>query len=274
MMFVMVMHSSITQCYVVRAKEISALNYLAPDAPRPDEVHWINRGTDQYLQQSSINQLLRTLHRDKISPSIAKLREAAGLRAIFSTDRQRNEFAQRFQLALAEEQEHERHVASAVFKTREEAELATVRMVEAGIPRNAVCILYKASQFLDDKVVNPEGHTPFTVAGATASGGVLGAMFGLAVFSIPGVGPVAAAGAVAASAFSSVAALSGVIGATGGALATVLSDFDVDCLAENFFERHIKEGGVVVTIDTRICRQDRDIITQILLLNGGHYPKA
>lgn len=265
------MQHAISQCYVVPAMQISALNYLAPDHPTPAEVHWINRGTDQFLRPATVDQLLRTMHREKTSPSVARLREAAGLRAVFTSDFQRNDFARRFRQALGEEKNHNKHVAAAAFPTREAAELATSRIVEAGIPRDAVCILYKASQFLEKEVGHPGGHTRAKVAGATAGGGVLGAMFGLAVFSVPGVGPVAAAGMAAASAFSSVAAISGVIGATGGALARMLSDFDVDCLAAGFFEQQLRQGGVLVTIDSRICKQDRDIITQVMLLNGGRH---
>ncbi|MEL1251007.1 hypothetical protein [Aurantiacibacter gilvus] len=262
------------QCYVVKATQFNALNFLRQDYARPDYARWINRATDQYLHPSTVSQLLRTLHKDKLSPSALRLRQDAGLRAIFSSEAERNTFAGQFNDALKSESECKEHVATAIFASRDKAQSAISSMVELGISENAFCILSQASQFFDENLLHPEGNSRLEIVTATAGGGIAGAMLGLSIVAIPGVGPLVAAGTLAASAFFSVATLSGVIGAAGGALTKVLSDFDVDSVARNFYERQIRTGGAVVSIDTRICKQDRDIITQVLLLNGGSLPSA
>jgi len=262
-----------SECFVVKPDQINALNYLGDDCPKPEEVEWINRATDQLLRPSSVDQLLRTLYKDNLSESVARLKNSAGLRAIFSSERERNSFAGNFGGAVEEEEAIRKYAVTAIFKSRELADQAALVLVDEGIPEEALCVLSKASVFLDQNLVWPEGHGRMEISGATAGGGLAGALFGLAVFAIPGVGPVAATGALAASAFGSVAALSGVIGATGAALSKVLSDFDVDGLAANYLEQEIRKGSVFVTVDTRVCPRERDVIARRLLDLGGNIPR-
>ena len=261
------------ECFVLKAEEIDALNYLQDGFPVPERIEWINRGSDQRLLPTTVNQLLRTLHNDKVSPSVARLRDSAGLRTIFVSEAQRNDFADHFSQALKTEKSLRQHVVTAIFKSREQAEEAALSLLGAGVPQDSFCILSKAGELTEQAANWPEGHGKLQVTGAAAGGGILGAIFGLAVFAIPGVGPVAAAGAVAASAVSSVAAISGVIGATGGALSKVLSDFDVDGLAANYFQREVARGSVFMAIDTRLCPSDRDAIAKMLLECGGTVPR-
>lgn len=54
--------------FVIKAEELAALNYLDREHPRPREIEWINRGTDQILKPSTVDMLLRTLFRDVVSP--------------------------------------------------------------------------------------------------------------------------------------------------------------------------------------------------------------
>lgn len=262
-----------SECFVVKPEQINALNYLGDECPKPEQVEWINRATDQHLRPSSIDQLLRTLYKTDVSGSIANLKNIAGLRAIFSSEKERNSFVGHFNGAVKEEETLRQFAVTAIFQSREVAEQATLELMNEGIPEAAFCILSKASSILDDNLVWPKGHGPLEITGVTAGGGLAGALFGLAIFAIPGVGPVAAAGAAAASAFGSVAALSGVIGATGAALSKVLSDFDVDGLATNYLEQEIKKGSVFVTIDTRVCPRAREEITVELIRLGGKVPQ-
>lgn len=262
-----------SECFVVKPEQINALNYLGDECPKPEQVEWINRATDQHLRPSSIDQLLRTLYKTDVSGSIANLKNIAGLRAIFSSEKERNSFVGHFNGAVKEEETIRQFAVTAIFKSREQADKATLELVDEGIPADAFCVLSKASAFVEESLVWPKGHGTLEITGAAAGGGLAGAAFGLAVFAIPGVGPVAAAGAVAASAFSSVAALSGVIGATGAALSKVLSDFDVDGLAANYLEQEIKKGSVFVTIDARICSKERDEIADKLRKLGGQVPR-
>lgn len=258
--------------YVIKALDVSALNYLEPDSPRPSRVEWINRGTDRTLRPTSVQQLLRTYHRENISSSVRRLQEAAGLKAIFASSEERCTFAGRFNRALAVEKEQRQHIVSAVFASRAEARRATACLLEVGIPPDAVCSMEEASQVAGRDLRLPKGHGKLNVAGATASGGLLGAMLGVAILSIPGVGAVAVTGALAASALSSVAAVSGIIGATGGAMAKMVSDFDVDGLALGHLVDQIRRGSVVVSIDARICETRQTEIQQLLIALGGKLP--
>ena len=261
--------------YVIKAEELVALNFLPESCVRPGEVQWINRGTDQKLRPSTINMLLRTLYREGDTPSVIKLQQSAGLRLSFRTIAERDEFAAAFRRALADEQESREHFATAIFDGRDEADAAVEALRQAGIPDAAIFQLGKASEFTDANLPRLEGHSKFSVAGAVAGSGVAGALLGVAVLAIPGVGPIAMAGvagtaasAAIASAFSSVAAVSGVIGATGGAIARMLTDQDVDNVALNYHEQQLRRGSIFVAVDARLAR--RETAERVMLENGGH----
>lgn len=261
--------------YVIKAEELVALNFLPETVGQPTEVEWINRGTDQKLRPSTIDMLLRTLYRDADTPSVIKLRQSSGLRLAFRTIAERDEFASTFRKALADERESRTHFATAIFAGRGHAAEAVDALRSAGIPDTAIVQLGKASEFMDMDVPRPEGHSKFSVASAVAGSGVAGALLGVAVLAIPGVGPVAMAGvagaaasAAIASAFSSVAAVSGVIGATGGAVARMLSDQDVDDVALNYHEQQLRRGSIFLAVDTRVAQ--RDVAEQVMAQAGGH----
>ena len=245
--------------FVIKAEQLATLNYLPSDHPRPIEVEWINRGTDQRLRQSSIDMLLRTLFKDVASPSVVRLHRSAGLRVMFKSDRERDQFAGAFANAQKRESDNKLHIVTAIFDSREHAEQAVSALKDSGIPEKSITLLWRASQFIDAESEWPEGHSKMSIAGATAGGGVAGAMLDVA-----GVGPVAAAGALAASAFSSVAAVSGIIGATGGAVARMLTDFDVDSVSASYYEQQIKRGKVFVSVDTRIAEGQRELALEVL----------
>lgn len=255
--------------FVIKAEELAALNYLDREHPRPREVEWINRGTDQILKPSTVDMLLRTLFRDVVSPSVLRLHQSAGLRVIFRTERERDRFATAFAAARAHEAAHTDHLVTAIFDDRDHAERAVAGIKGAGIPDGSISLLWRASRFLDTDTEWTEGHSKLSVAGAIAGSGVAGAMLGVAILAIPGVGPVAAAGALASSAFSSVAAVSGIIGATGGAIARMLTDHDVDGVSASFYEMEIRRGKVFVSIDKRIADEKADQALQILKKFGG-----
>jgi len=255
--------------YVIKAEELAILNYLTPDHPRPQQVEWINRGTDQKLKRSSVDMLMRTLFRDVASPSVVKLHRSAGLRAVFRSDRERDTFAAAFAAARKRDSMSSRFLVTAIFDDREHAERAVSDLKQAGIPDKAISLLWRASQFMDTDVAWQQGASTLSVAGAVAGGGVAGAMLGVAILAIPGLGPVAAAGAIAAHAFSSVATVSGVIGAAGGAVARMLTDHDVDGVSASYYEQQIRRGKVFLSVDTSKMEDRRDEVRQILRQAGG-----
>ncbi len=139
-------HETITiPAFVIKAEELSALNYLAPNHPRPLHVEWINRGTDQKLRPSSVDMLLRTLFHDVASPSVVRLHRSAGLRAIFRTGKERDQFAAQFAAARSHSDATTRHHVTALFDDHEHADRAVSELKAAGIPASAISELFLAA---------------------------------------------------------------------------------------------------------------------------------
>ena len=259
--------------YVIKAEELVAVNYLADDHPRPQSVEWINRGTDQVLRPTTTDMLLRTLFQPAASPSVQKLHDSSGLRVIFRSDAERERFASAFRDAIAKEKSVTEHVVTAIFDDRDKAETAIEALHNKGISPGAVSLLCRASHFGDPDAKWPEGHEAMSIASAVAGGGVAGALLGVAFLFVPGVGPLAAAGALAASAIPSVASVSGIIGATGGAVAKMLTDHDVDGVMAEYYDRQIKRGKVFVSVDQQQTTVAREFIERVLEQHGGAHPQ-
>lgn len=257
-----------TAAYVIKPEELLALNYLDAEFPRPSGAEWINRGTDQKLKASTVEMLQRTLFRDLAPPSVVQLHRSAGLRVFFPSEGERNAFAAAFTEARAREAQGRRFNLTAIFDTREDAETAASALVDDGFAEDSVSLVWRVSQLSESELNWQGGHSTMSVASAIASGGVAGALLGIAVLAIPGVGLVATAGALAA-AVPSVASLSGIIGATGGAITRMLDDHDVDDIAANYFEQQIRRGKIFVTIKLGEEEGLRDRARAILLGHGG-----
>ncbi len=260
------------QTYVIKALDVSALSFLGPDSPRPCHVEWINRGTDRNLRRSTVQQLARTFHQENASPSVRHLQAVAGLRAVFVSSKERNDFASRFKAALAAEQAQRQHFVTAIFPSSEVARRAIAPLLNRGIPQDALYLMADASQLTSSCLQVPKGHGTMEVAGATAGGGLLGTMLGVAILSIPGVGAVMATGALAATSLTAVATVSGILGATGGAVAKMVSDFDVDGNTSKYYAEQIRRGLVVLSIDARLCAAGQGDVRQLLINLGGKFP--
>ncbi|MFC0588191.1 hypothetical protein ACFFF7_02065 [Novosphingobium aquiterrae] len=260
--------------YVIKAEEISALNYLDPDHPRPLLTEWINRGTDQKMRRTSIDLLLRTMTEDSPSPSVARLHQSSGLRVIFATAKDRDAFANAFagartQLALRRD-----FIIATIFDSLDSAQHAVGELTAAGIPEESISLLHRAGDFSVNGDESWKGHSKMSVAAAVAGGGIAGALLGIGMMVIvPGLGAVAAAGAIASS-LTSVASLSGIFGATGGAMAKMLTDHDVDGREANYYERQIRRGRVFVSVDTRLAPGQEELARRILKDRGGQTAKA
>jgi hypothetical protein len=255
--------------FVIKADELPALNYLDRRHPRPRRLEWVNRGTNQKLRPTSIEHLLRTLFGEGLSPSVMRLHESAGLRAVFDTEKDRFRFAQAFEEARSLERERTDYVVSATFDNYPAAERAVAALKAAGIPDKAISLLWRTSEYIDPDYRPADGHSAMSVAGAVVGSGVAGAMLGAAILFVPGIGLVATAGALAASAFSSIATVSGVIGAAGGAVAKMLTDHDVDGVSAKFYDEEVRRGKVFASVDIRIARGKRDEARRIFAECGG-----
>ncbi|MEL0209322.1 MAG: hypothetical protein VW891_01775, partial [Novosphingobium sp.] len=99
-------------------------------------------------------------------------------------------------------------------------------------------------------------------------GGALGAGLGVAALAIPGVGPLAAAGAIAAAAVPEAIGVGAVLGAIGGTLNETLTKHGISEDDATYYNDRLKDGAVVVTVeDTGV---DTASLRDILYRNGGH----
>jgi hypothetical protein len=266
--------AALAPAYVIKAEELSALNYLDPGHPQPLLIEWIDRGTDKPLRPTTVEQLLRTQTNIEASPSITRLRDAAGLRAVFETSAERDRFAGAFTAARAKLAVRKQYMLAAIFGNIANAEAVVAELKRAGIPEDSISLLWQA-QHNPAAINGPEaGHTRFSIAAATAGAGVAGALLGVGFLAlIPGIGAIAAAGAAAAVTIQSVATISGIFGATGGAMAKMLTDLDVDDRDVGYFETQIRRGRVFLAVDTRIAKSHSARAREILLTHGGRKPE-
>ena len=258
--------------YVIKVMEFPALNFLQADHQRPTSTLWIDRSEDRVLRINTVKQLLRTLYKSDCSKNVADMQERAGLRLYFATAQQRDLFARQFREAMAAEKAHRKTYLTTIFPTRDEASEAVQALEKAGVEREAMSLLWQGNQVSASDFAWPVGRTTAQVAGTVAGSGLAGAAFGVALLLIPGIGPVAATGTLAASAFSSVATVSGVIGATGGAVANMLDDLDVDDLALNHFEQQLRRGKVFLAIDRGDAPIREELMMALVREHGGHAP--
>lgn len=261
--------SIIQTVFVIKAAELAALNYLPPDHPRPCCLEWINRATDKKLQRSSVDQILRTIHLDIARPSIVRLHRTAGLRATFQNERERHAFAASFVRAKEELINSLNYNLTSIFDDRQKAEQAILELKQAGVPCEAVSLMFRTNQFLSVDFKWPKGHSKLSVASAAAGGGVAAAIFAMAVAWIPGIGPLAAGGVIASSTLSSYAAASAVLGATGGSIARMLTDQDVDGVLAAFCEEQMANGKIFLSVDLRSTKMGPREIGSIMRQHSG-----
>lgn len=163
-------------------------------------------------------------------------------------------------------------IASAVFDSREEAERALAELRTAGIDNEAISVIGRSESGdgsgisdNDDDGVNGSGAVKGAIGGAAAGG-----LLGLAALAIPGVGPLAAAGAIAAGAVPEAAAIGAGIGATAGGISGLLSKEGVDEDDAKYYENSINGGGYFVGVHTEKSNLPADEAREILYNNGGH----
>ena len=253
--------------YVIKSDELIALNYLPGTCPVPVSVEWIDRGTDRHLSPSRIEQLLRTYHRKDASPGVVKLRENAGIRAHFGNEHERNLFARAVADACKEAEADRQRFMTAIYPVLTDAEQAVKAMVDGGVDRSAIAMLWKAKRYVDPDLGEAGGHSRDHVIGSGSTEGLAATAPDIATLVLPGIGTVAVT--EAASAFSSVATTSGIIGATGAAMATMFRDKDVDDVAANHLEEQLRWGRIFVTVDTQACVVMKDKVGRLLETTGG-----
>ena len=154
----------------------------------------------------------------------------------------------------------QKKIAAAIFSDRDRAEKAVHELRDAGVPENAISVL-QLHEDGETERTDGSGETSHVDQGDSkgsgitkglATGGALGAIAGLGALLIPGIGPFIAAGALAETlgVVGSAAVTSGIVGAAAGGLTGALIDYGMDKEQAEYYERRVREGGVLVTVDT------------------------
>ena len=160
--------------------------------------------------------------------------------------------------------------ASAIFDTHAEAERAVSDLRSLGISDSDLSVIAHhggtTTTHSGDGEITDEHHR--NILRGILGGGALGAGLGVAALAIPGVGPLAAAGAIAASAVPEAVGIGAVLGAIGGSLNEALTKHGISEEDADYYGDRMKDGAVVVTVeDTDI---DADAVRDVLYRNGGH----
>jgi hypothetical protein len=166
-------------------------------------------------------------------------------------------------------------IASAVFDSQDEAQRALSELQSAGINQDAISIIGRdGEQSRTDDVSRGEetddgANKDGAVKGAIA-GGVGGALLGVAALAIPGVGPLAAAGAIASSAIPGAAGIGAGLGLFAGGLTGALTKHGVSDEDASYYEDRIHSGGTFLSVDAERAGVPIETAREILHRNGGH----
>jgi hypothetical protein len=161
-------------------------------------------------------------------------------------------------------------VVSAVFDSQEEAQRAVADLRSAGIDDRSLSVIAQKRGTMTtrdaDGEITDEEHT--NVLRGILGGGALGAGLGVVALAIPGVGPLAALGAIAASAVPEAMAIGAAVGAAAGTFNEVLLKHGVSEEDARYYGDHMKSGGVLVTVHASGSEGER--AREILHRHGGH----
>jgi uncharacterized membrane protein len=160
-------------------------------------------------------------------------------------------------------------LASAVFDNHSQADRAVADLRAAGIDDSAISIVAQ-HEGTNTTTDGSGAQTATDVVGKTAAGAGIGTLLGIAALAIPGVGPFVAAGAIAAAAVPTAAITGAAIGAAAGGLASVFADYGVSREDADYYEKHVGQGGVFVSVDGRNSSIGAADVDAILSRNGGH----
>ena len=149
-------------------------------------------------------------------------------------------------MAMTTDDNSKKKAVFGIYDSRAEAESAANRILESGFSRDDVSVLMSDTQSTKDFATKkntkaPEGTTTGGVIGG-AAGGVLGLLAGIGSLSIPGLGPLIAAGPIMAvlAGIGSGGVVGGIIGALVG--------MGIPEYEAKRYEGRVKEGGVLLSV--------------------------
>ncbi|HEY0147786.1 MAG TPA: hypothetical protein VGB70_02155 [Allosphingosinicella sp.] len=167
------------------------------------------------------------------------------------------------------------NIVSAVFDSHSEAENAVRELRAAGVSDSSLSVIARhdgggsGGDYGDANTHEAKEKGEGLIKGALAGGGV-GALLGIAALAIPGVGPLAAAGAIAASAVPEAVAIGAGAGALAGGLSGLLKKHGVSDEDAGYYEGRINDGGVFLSVDTTTSGITGEAAQEILSRAGGH----
>ena len=159
-----------------------------------------------------------------------------------------------------------RSTVVAIFPAVENAEAAYRELLEAGIGREDISVMareaIRGGELIDADRREPGGSSAAVGMGAGAAlGGLGGLLVGLGLLTIPGIGPVLAAGPIAS-------ALAGAgLGAVGGAAVGALVDLGMSEDEAQGFSEAIRRGGILLA--ARVNDDTIDRATDIMERHGA-----
>jgi hypothetical protein len=149
-----------------------------------------------------------------------------------------------------------------VYRDPDAAKRALTRFQEAGYSSDRLGVLARDQDRAEDLADSTGAKVAGGAATGAATGGVLGGLTGLLVGAgallIPGIGPVAAAGALAATfgVVGGTAAAGAGIGAGIGGIAGALVGLGFDRDEADYYDRAVREGHTLVTVEDDEGRAD------------------
>jgi hypothetical protein len=153
----------------------------------------------------------------------------------------------------------QKNIAAAMFRDRDQAERAIRELRDAGVPDKNISVIQlheddsaRTNDSVERTSLDDHDNKGSGTAKGLATGGAVGAIAGLGALLIPGIGPFIAAGALAETlgAAGSAIVTSGIVGAAAGGLTGALVSYGVDEEHAKYYEKRIREGGILVTVDT------------------------
>ena len=151
-----------------------------------------------------------------------------------------------------------------VFDNESQAERAVNEIKQEGIGQNSISIVAPENsmqQQTTDQNLKSEQQRGQNLTDGAVTGGALGGLAGLVAgagaLTIPGIGPIIAAGPIAA----------GLSGVAAGGLAGSLVDLGIDENRGQYYEQQVQQGGILATIEA--SDNETDNIADYMRQNGA-----
>jgi hypothetical protein len=160
----------------------------------------------------------------------------------------------------------------AIFDSHDHATRAVSDMRSAGVRDESISMIAhhgrRTTTTDADGNVTDEDHT--NLIRGILGGGALGAGLGVAALAIPGVGPLAAAGAIAASAVPEAVGIGALAGAALGSFNEVLKKHGVSDEDAEYYNPRMKDGAVFMSVDDEKSGFDSAQTADLMYGAGGH----